>query len=242
MDAEPASRAMLLSVHPRHVEAMVAGAKTTELRRTRPTAPAGTLVLLYATAPVAAIVATCRLAAVLSADAESLWPSVAGTSSVTRREYDAYFGGAQAAHALELADVTTLGVPVSLAHMRSAGSFQPPQTWRLLDGEALSRLMAAHPASSLLTELLLAPPAGASGSVGTSAPVGMPATSAATSTARIASLLAATAGMAVGAASATGRHLRVLCVLAGQRRTTPSCSASRSASSDGESQTKPRHT
>lgn len=159
MDDPGAMRAMLLSVHPRHVDAILAGEKTTELRRTRPTAPVGTPVLIYATSPVAAIVATCRLAAVRSADAESLWPSVARSSAVTREEFDAYFGGGRSAHALELADVARLGVPVSLAHMRSGGAFQPPQTWHLLDGDGLSRLTAAHPAASELSALLAAQPA-----------------------------------------------------------------------------------
>lgn len=153
------SRAMLLSVHPRHVATILAGEKTAELRRTRPTAPPGTPVLVYATAPVAAIVATCRLAGVRSGDAESLWPAVARSAAVSRDQFDAYFVGARSAHALELTEVAPLGVPVSLLHMRSGGAFHPPQTWRLLDVDALSRLTAGHPASPMLCGLLLDRPA-----------------------------------------------------------------------------------
>lgn len=204
MDDRPASRAMLLSVHPRHAGAILAGNKTTELRRTRPTAPAGTPVLIYATSPVAAIVATCRLAAVQSADAGALWPEVARSSAVSREDFDAYFAGARSAHALELSDVARLAVPVTLAHMRTAaGGFQPPQTWRLLDSDELSRLTAAHPASALLDALLAERPAPAAPAHGL--PV-FPSLRRAASR-RIPPLLAAVPTRLAGAARAAGLPL-----------------------------------
>lgn len=153
MDEGP-GRAMLLSVHPRHAAAILAGRKTTELRRTRPSAPPGTPVLLYATAPVAAVIGTCRLAGVRSGPSGALRPAVLEPAAITGQEYDSYFDGARAAHALHLADVTALPVPLTLAQLRRAGAFTPPQTWHLLDADSLQRLAGDHPAATRLRDLL----------------------------------------------------------------------------------------
>lgn len=75
-------RAILLSVHPRFAEAILAGSKSVEVRRQRVAVPSGTPVLLDATAPPMALVGMARIAAVqLGPLARSGPPIVPGRGS-----------------------------------------------------------------------------------------------------------------------------------------------------------------
>lgn len=147
---------MLLSIRPRHVNDIVAGRKTVELRRTRPSVKPGQPVAIYATTPAAALVATCRITRLDSGPPVDLWESVSGRAAVSRLHYDAYFQTAAVAYALHLDGVQTLESRVTLEHLRLTRGFMPPQTWRFLNRQQLEALMEGHPASEALVSLFTA--------------------------------------------------------------------------------------
>lgn len=149
-DPSPDSRVMLVSIHPRHVREILAGRKTQELRRVRPNVAPGQAVLIYATAPTCAVVATARVARVDSAPPDQLRARVLDDAALPREEYDAYFEGRATAHAIGLKDVTPLLEVVTLAAMRRRAPYQPPQTWHFLDSAALRSLVPARVARLLL--------------------------------------------------------------------------------------------
>ncbi len=148
-------RVMMLSIHPHHVEKILDGSKTVELRRTRPAVRPGQPVAIYATMPSAALVATCRISAVETGSPSEIWSSVAHAAAVTRPEFDAYYQDADTAIALHLDDVTPLLDKVTLPHLRAGGGFHPPQTWHFLDLPRLRQLVGHHPSSHILTGMLL---------------------------------------------------------------------------------------
>ncbi|MFC8082367.1 ASCH domain-containing protein [Streptomyces sp. NPDC057340] len=76
---------MLLSVHPRFATAILAGSKTVEVRRQRVAAPAGTPVLLYATAPTMALVGMARIASVRVGSPKEVWSAHRTQTGITRR-------------------------------------------------------------------------------------------------------------------------------------------------------------
>ena len=59
--AFPQSDLMILSIHPRHVASILSGAKTVELRRTRPNVHPGQAIAIYSTNPESALVAAGRV-------------------------------------------------------------------------------------------------------------------------------------------------------------------------------------
>lgn len=148
------NRLMLMSIRPRHVESILRGEKRVELRRTRPVIKHGQPAAIYATIPSAAVVATCRISTIQSSSPEDLWASVKEISGVTKEEYDGYFSDSTTAVALHLTEVTALADPVSLTHLRSAGPFNPPQTWHFIDGARLTGMLAEHPAASHLHAMI----------------------------------------------------------------------------------------
>jgi predicted transcriptional regulator len=145
---------MVLSIRPRHVEDILTGLKTVELRRTRPLIRPGQPVAIYATTPAAALVATCQIGHIEAGTPREVWESVAGRAAVTRERYNDYFEGVCVAHALHLSNVQALDDQVSLAQLRSSGTFRPPQTWHYLDRQRIESILGRHPSTTVLTSLL----------------------------------------------------------------------------------------
>jgi predicted transcriptional regulator len=132
---------LLLSIHPRHVDSILAGGKRVELRRRKPSVEQGPG-LIYATSPRMELAATFRIAKVTRAPLILLWQLVRDTACVTRREFDAYFQGLDCGVAIHLADVAAVSTPISLKDMRDHWpGFQPPQGFRYLSESEVSHLL-----------------------------------------------------------------------------------------------------
>jgi predicted transcriptional regulator len=154
-------RALLLSVRPRYAHAILNGTKSAEIRRQRPAVHPGTLVIIYATKPVGAIVGTARISDISSGNPADMWEQHQRSTGVTRAEYDAYLTGAETAYLLFLRRVQRLEPLLTLEQIRSATTFQPPQSYRYLSQHMLHNLVNGHPESrSLLTMLQSNPHAG----------------------------------------------------------------------------------
>jgi predicted transcriptional regulator len=142
------SRPLLLSIRPRHAAAIVEGRKTVEVRRRRVAAPPATLVILYASSAVRAVVGTARLAGTLTCAADEVWQYHASSLALERGELAEYLKGAEAC-LLFLEDVRPLATPLSIAELRRQAPFQPPQSYRYLkatDPVSLAALAKPAPA------------------------------------------------------------------------------------------------
>jgi predicted transcriptional regulator len=141
--------ALFLSIKPRFATEIIAGRKTVELRRTRPRgARDGSMVVIYASSPVRAVIGTFEVDRVVSGCPDSLWDEVAERAGLSREEYDAYFDGASEAVAIFVRSTDKAGTPYSLdAIRRECPSFHPPQAFRYIGNmgawavEMLSTLM-----------------------------------------------------------------------------------------------------
>ena len=133
---------LLLSIHPRYVDLILAGDKTVELRRRRPRIKSGPA-LIYATAPRMELVAAFHIERVIVGPLGMLWKSVQDRVGVSRAEFNRYYQGLAAGVGIEIANVREFG-PYSLDELRTAWEgFHPPQGFRYVDSASLARLKAA---------------------------------------------------------------------------------------------------
>jgi predicted transcriptional regulator len=132
---------LLLSIHPRFVDAILAGTKQVELRRRQPRVSGGGGALIYATAPRMELVASFRIASLVRAPLDILWRSVRDVAGVSRSEFDAYFTGLQSGVAIGIADVLEFPETVDLKRLRDAWKeFHPPQGFRYITGADFAKL------------------------------------------------------------------------------------------------------
>lgn len=128
----PATRPLLLSLRPRFAHAILDGTKTVELRRTRVSALPGTLLVLYASSPVMAVVGVATMADRDIASPPTIWRRYRDRLGLSRTEFFEYFSGAEHATALSITAPRTLPEPLTLNRLRTHSAFRPPQSYRFI--------------------------------------------------------------------------------------------------------------
>lgn len=135
-------RMMILSLRPRFADAILSGVKTVELRRTEPKIRVPTLVLIYASTPVRALLGTCIVTSVESDRLGTIWQVHGAGSGLDHGEFLSYFEGVEAGTALSLASPSRFSRPVPLEELRSRPTgFRPPQSFCYVDAETGNRLL-----------------------------------------------------------------------------------------------------
>ncbi|GGT50145.1 ASCH domain-containing protein [Actinomadura citrea] len=143
METEARNRPLLLSLKPRFADAILNGSKTVELRRQRVSAQAGTLIYIYASSPVMALVGTVDLREVVVANPADIWERFQDQVGVTEREFRSYYESIETASALLLKNPRIWSESISLAQLRDLGSFHPPQSYRYFSKTDVSSIFSA---------------------------------------------------------------------------------------------------
>ena len=132
---------LLLSVHPRFVEAIFAGTKRVELRRRLPRLAEHGRAVVYATSPTMALVGSFNVENVVRMPLGPLWRQVRAVAGITRAEYLDYFDGLTEGVGIFIGDVDRFCLPIGLSTLRSLWcDFDPPQGFRYLDDSAMRLL------------------------------------------------------------------------------------------------------
>jgi len=122
----------IISIHPAHAEAILAGTKTIELRRRIPNLPCGAKLWIYATRPTAAVVGTATIAKIIRANPKTIWKRHQNGVGVDRHAFEEYFNGSQEAVAIVLVAVKRVS-PVAIKQLRNIRDrFHPPQVMTVL--------------------------------------------------------------------------------------------------------------
>lgn len=138
----PDHPALFLSLRPRFAELLLSGAKNVELRRVRPAAAAGTIVLLYASSPTMELVGCAEVGEVQAGPVMQIWRAYGPETGLSHSEYDDYFEGLEEAVAIKLVNIRRLDSPRPLQDLRNRLSgFQPPQSYRYLDRAQVAALV-----------------------------------------------------------------------------------------------------
>ena len=135
-------RMVVLSLKPRFAEAILSGVKTVELRRTVPKIVVPTRALLYATTPVRALLGTCIITRVQTADLAVLWREHGSRSDLRYHEFERYFDGVDVGTALVLTQPQAFGRRVPLQDLRAKPrGFRPPQSFAYVDTKTGDRFI-----------------------------------------------------------------------------------------------------
>lgn len=134
-------RAVLMSIHPRHAEKLLAGTKRVELRKTA-FADDVSRVVVYATAPTKAVVGWLEVEAVEEHSPTRVWALFGAITGISRREFREYYKGRRRAVAIRVRDPQRLEVPVALHEL--GDDLCAPQSYRYLPSSAAQRLWQLH--------------------------------------------------------------------------------------------------
>jgi predicted transcriptional regulator len=134
--------AIFLSLRPVYAEMLLDGRKTVELRRVKPAAKSGSVVLLYASSPTKTLVGRAEVEKIDMDSLDEIWRLYGDRTGLTRPEFDAYFTGVEQAVAITLKRIHRLEQPRPLEDLRRRLSgFRPPQSYRYLKGQEVAALI-----------------------------------------------------------------------------------------------------
>lgn len=140
----------IISLKPQYVDLILSREKTVELRNRIVRMEPGTVIWIYATQPVGAIVAIAELVSVVHDRPEEIWVQFESEMCIDRAHFDAYINNRESVSVLILSSVRKLKQLVTLDWIRrSVSNFQPPQFYAHLpiDGELFSMLNSASQVS-----------------------------------------------------------------------------------------------
>ena len=133
--------AVVVSIKPEYVNAIVEGRKKVELRRRFPSVKAGMWLVVYATLPVGAVVGMVPIKNVDRRPPAELWDTHHEVVGVEKSFFDDYFEGCDEGHAVELGEFQPL-TPTSVEAMNEIlPGFRPPQSYRYMGPRTLRRLL-----------------------------------------------------------------------------------------------------
>lgn len=131
----------IISIHPRHANAILDGAKTVELRRRIPTLSVGTRLWIYATLPVGAVIGLATVDRIVRGEPKEIWLEFGDQTGIDQMDFDAYFSGAEEAIGLLLVDVQRSLEQVEIAQLRGLrDGFHPPQVMMALSSHEAQQL------------------------------------------------------------------------------------------------------
>jgi len=125
-------RTILLSIHPKYAENIIAGEKRLEFRRSWTSLPID-MIAIYATAPVQRVIGIAEVRNVFAGSPTSLWHLANSKGGcISRRKLFSYLKGKKKAYAIELGQVFIINggsSPISIF----GKDFRPPQSFRYLN-------------------------------------------------------------------------------------------------------------
>ena len=148
MDSSAARRVALMAIHPSYAEAILSGRKRVEFRKRRLAEDIDT-VLVYATAPVSAIIGWFTVRDVLKSTPEDIWRRLGDVGEIHSSDFAAYYSGCHEGVAMLVGETGRFPKPVSLSDIRPSPA--APQSFSYISGNVLAQIAMTphiHEASS----------------------------------------------------------------------------------------------
>jgi predicted transcriptional regulator len=134
---------VLLSIRPKYVEAILAGEKKYEFRKSWPRRSGrNDKVFIYMTSPVCKIVGMFRTKSIVEDNPRNLWRRFGVSAGISSNAFFEYFGSRKVGYAIEISDLRVFGKPVE--PRTQIPGFVAPQSFLYLD-EAPFQILSIRP-------------------------------------------------------------------------------------------------
>jgi len=121
----------LFSIKPKHVDNILAGNKTVELRSRTVNLETGTTIWIYSTLPNGCISAYATIDKIHQATPSNIWKEYSEEIAISKKEFDEYVLGKATVSAICLKDIYQIEPAISLEELRNnTENFHPPQFFK----------------------------------------------------------------------------------------------------------------
>ncbi|WP_411736503.1 ASCH domain-containing protein [Pseudomonas aeruginosa] len=126
----------IISIRPKHVNNILSGKKTVELRVKAMNLPVGSRLWVYTTLPVGKVEVSTEIDFVESLPPKEMWRKYGKSICISKKEFDEYTEARDSVVAIGLRNVKQLDREICLATLRKyERGFQPPQFFSKLHSD-----------------------------------------------------------------------------------------------------------
>ncbi|MBD0851866.1 ASCH domain-containing protein [Maribacter arenosus] len=138
------SKIIVISVKPEFANLIFDGSKKIELRKSRPKANPGDLMIVYSTSPEMAVLGICKIKEVLKSTPDEIWINHSEILGIDKVRFDEYYSETENAVAIVLDNVRRFKTKMPLKKVKEVfPSFTPPQTFKYFNRSFILESMKA---------------------------------------------------------------------------------------------------
>ena len=135
---------LFIAVKPEYANKLISGKKDIELRKMKPNVQPGDYVIIYASAPVKAVVGFGKVKTIIECTPKCLWESYSNRLGINEQSYLSYYDGYHKAIGIEF-DMIKPVAPIGLLELRTVDpNFHPPQIYRYVTNDDIICVLANH--------------------------------------------------------------------------------------------------
>lgn len=128
---------LFIAVKPEYANKLISGQKDIELRKMRPHIQQGDYVIIYASAPVKAVIGFGKVKNIIECTPEEMWTRHSIRLGIMRNDFDLYYANHKKSIGIEF-DIIKPIPPIKLMELKKVDpNFHPPQIYRYVTNEEI---------------------------------------------------------------------------------------------------------
>ena len=135
---------LFIAVKPEYANRLISGEKDIELRKMRPHIQQGDYVIIYASAPVKAVLGFGKVKNIIECSPEEMWNKNFSRLGIKKQDFFSYYEYSKKSVGIEFEVIKPIN-PISLAELRRVDpSFHPPQIYRYVTNEEIHKVLVTN--------------------------------------------------------------------------------------------------
>lgn len=133
---------LFIAVKPEYANKLIFGKKDIELRKMKPNVQPGDYVIIYASAPVKAVVGFGKVKTIIMCNPQEMWNKHSARLGIDKQGFYSYYNGYNKAVGIEFEMIKPIA-PIGLMELRNVDpTFNPPQIYRYVTNDDIICVLA----------------------------------------------------------------------------------------------------
>lgn len=135
---------LFIAVKPEYANKLISGKKDIELRKMKPNVQPGDYVIIYASAPVKAVVGFGKVKSIIMCSPQEMWNKHSERLGIDIQGFYSYYNGYNNAVGIEFEMIKPVA-PIGLLELKNVDpNFHPPQIYRYVTNNDIICVLANH--------------------------------------------------------------------------------------------------
>lgn len=133
---------LFIAVKPEYANKLISGKKDIELRKMKPNILPGDYVIIYASAPIKAVVGFGKVKAIIMCSPQEMWNKHSERLGIDIQGFNSYYSGYNKAIGIEFEMIKEVS-PIGLKELRDVDpNFHPPQIYRYVNNDDIAIVLS----------------------------------------------------------------------------------------------------